>query len=259
MKIFENKLILISLLVLFPIQQPASFGQQLIADSIRDFSDTQGANNWFYGFYSGPFTPDGFTQMNAFDGSNWAVDLSAPSPFFWTRLSVNDGHPNGTITSGGRDPVEQWPVRRYVNQVEGRVRITMAIGDPIGGSTGNGVVGRVFVSNREVFTVAVPPQARVQTYSFCEDVSQDDTFDFAIDPNASDDRGDTTEFSIVIDDLTTVLFGDVNGDGVVSLLDVQPFVELLTNGGYVLQADFNCDNVVDLLDVAPLINALAGS
>lgn len=55
------------------------------------------------------------------------------------------------------------------------------------------------------------------------------------------------------------ILGDINGDGVVSLLDVAPFVDLITGG-----ADFNCagdftgDGEVDLLDVAPFVDSVVG-
>ena len=52
--------------------------------------------------------------------------------------------------------------------------------------------------------------------------------------------------------------GDVNQDGVVNLLDVGPFVDVLTNGGFQTEADINQDGVVDLLDVAPFVELLSG-
>ena len=56
-----------------------------------------------------------------------------------------------------------------------------------------------------------------------------------------------------------VLVGDVNCDGVVDLLDVAPFVDILTNGGFDVKADINEDGVVDLLDVSPFVDLLSGS
>ncbi|MEM7457247.1 MAG: dockerin type I domain-containing protein [Planctomycetota bacterium] len=47
------------------------------------------------------------------------------------------------------------------------------------------------------------------------------------------------------------ILGDVNRDGVVNLLDVAPFVELLSSGEYQFEADINGDGLVNLLDVAP--------
>ncbi|MEM9411713.1 MAG: hypothetical protein AAGA30_11405 [Planctomycetota bacterium] len=55
-----------------------------------------------------------------------------------------------------------------------------------------------------------------------------------------------------------LLIGDVNLDGLVNLLDIEPFVTLLSNGGFQAEADINQDNVVDLLDVAPFVELLSG-
>ena len=54
----------------------------------------------------------------------------------------------------------------------------------------------------------------------------------------------------------SLLLGDVNCDGVVDLLDIAPFVDLIVNGEFSEKADFNLDSVVDLLDVAPFVDAL---
>ena len=55
------------------------------------------------------------------------------------------------------------------------------------------------------------------------------------------------------------LLGDINQDGSVDLLDVAPFVELLTNGQFQAEADINQDGVVDLLDVTPFVELLTGN
>ena len=57
---------------------------------------------------------------------------------------------------------------------------------------------------------------------------------------------------------SNALLGDINKDGSVDLLDVQPFVNLLSSGGFQVEADINCDGSVDLLDVQPFVNILAG-
>ena len=53
-----------------------------------------------------------------------------------------------------------------------------------------------------------------------------------------------------------VLLGDVNLDGVVNLLDVAPFIELLSTGDYQAEADMNSDGSVNLLDVGLFVDAL---
>ncbi|MEM9412336.1 MAG: DUF4465 domain-containing protein, partial [Planctomycetota bacterium] len=51
--------------------------------------------------------------------------------------------------------------------------------------------------------------------------------------------------------------GDVNKDGEVNLLDIAPFVDLLTNQEYREVADINMDGMLDLLDVAPFVDLIA--
>ena len=53
--------------------------------------------------------------------------------------------------------------------------------------------------------------------------------------------------------------GDVNRDGNINLLDVGPFVALLSNGNYQVEADANCDGVLNLLDVGPFVDLLTGN
>lgn len=68
-----------------------------------------------------------------------------------------------------------------------------------------------------------------------------------------------TEFAAVLDAIsegTKVLVGDVNCDGAIDLLDVAPFVALVTAGDFNEKADINGDGTVDLLDVAPFVTLL---
>ena len=58
---------------------------------------------------------------------------------------------------------------------------------------------------------------------------------------------------------TAFIVGDVNGDGEVSLLDVAPFVNLITVNGFQIEADINGDGSVDLLDVAPFVDLLTSA
>ena len=55
-----------------------------------------------------------------------------------------------------------------------------------------------------------------------------------------------------------VLLGDVNLDGFVNLLDVAPFVNLVSNGLFQAEGDINEDGFVNLLDVAPFVAILSG-
>ena len=58
--------------------------------------------------------------------------------------------------------------------------------------------------------------------------------------------------------VNNVLLGDINRDGVVNLLDVEPFVDLITNGEFQFEGDLNGDGDGNLLDVDPFIDAISG-
>lgn len=78
-------------------------------------------------------------------------------------------------------------------------------------------------------------------------------------PGSIDDLG-----TVFFDDLSVaiaggdVLIGDLNGDGSVTLLDVGPFVDAISNNSTDPAADINCDGMVDLLDVGPFVALLSG-
>ena len=55
-----------------------------------------------------------------------------------------------------------------------------------------------------------------------------------------------------------VAAGDVNGDGVVNGLDIDPFVDVLLNGPYQAEADMNGDGIVNGLDVDLFVAAVLG-
>ena len=67
--------------------------------------------------------------------------------------------------------------------------------------------------------------------------------------------------SVIIDNISNsmirVLKGDINQDGTVNLLDVQPFVDLLALGTFQNEADINDDSEVNLLDVAGFVSLLS--
>ena len=84
------------------------------------------------------------------------------------------------------------------------------------------------------------------------------------DDTAGQEMGESIGQHVLVDESafqpisTGVLFGDCNGDGVVDLLDIQPFVDFIMSGEFKIEADVNQDGVVDLLDIQPLIDILLG-
>ncbi len=71
-----------------------------------------------------------------------------------------------------------------------------------------------------------------------------------------------TQGKFYIDNITItvpdILLGDVNGDGEVNGLDVDPFIDVLLSGPYQPEADMNEDQVVNGLDVDPFVSAVVG-
>ncbi|MEM9411500.1 MAG: dockerin type I domain-containing protein [Planctomycetota bacterium] len=77
--------------------------------------------------------------------------------------------------------------------------------------------------------------------------------------NSWSEFGQTT--TMILEGVVTLgdIPGDVNCDGIVDLLDVAPFIDLLTTGKFISKADLNKDGSVDLLDVGPFVDLLAGN
>ena len=90
-----------------------------------------------------------------------------------------------------------------------------------------------------------------------------DYFDIAIDPN------DDLTFWMVgeyqtsggwqssLNSFSLFVLGDINGDGIVNLLDVSPFVEAVSQGTFIPEADINGDGVVNLLDIQGFVEILS--
>jgi hypothetical protein len=190
-----------------------------IADSVAEFSGTQGQSSWFYGYYdrkadaNGTYETNDFipfprgtgNQINAtnkWDGSKW--DLSTNNPP-WTEITSTGGHPNAE--DGNPTNSLHWAVRRYVSETNGAIRITGTLAcSGTSGTCGDGTVGRIFVDGVEVFSQAVFGAS--VGYSLRVVVTVGAKVDFAIDPGpGNNDFCDTTVFTATIrtmNDLTLV-------------------------------------------------------
>ena len=70
---------------------------------------------------------------------------------------------------------------------------------------------------------------------------------------------DLDDLSVTVTSDTGVLKGDVNMDGMVTFLDINPFIGVLSSNGSQAEADCNCDGVVNFLDISTFIDILAGN
>ena len=104
------------------------------------------------------------------------------------------------------------------------------------------------------FSTTFHPVASIPNSITVADIDGDSDIDFAIA-----DRGtanNTGWVALLQNQCNDFLLGDVNMDGEVDLLDVVPFIQILTQGLFQQEADINMDGAVDLNDVAPFIDLL---
>ena len=57
--------------------------------------------------------------------------------------------------------------------------------------------------------------------------------------------------------LQGLVIGDINSDGLINFLDIQPFIEALSSPTYRIVADINCDGAVNFFDIQPFIDLLS--
>ena len=188
-----------------------------IADSIADFSNVQGQNRWYYGFFNqGPdnstaYSPGSFQNFTTFGvvgaGVWGASDVQVGSQNnVYLGLGSATGHPTGLKPPDEQDRII-WAVRRYVSEVAGDIDIALDLRKDNTNPNGGGITGRVFVDGVEIYTqfVAATNGAGFQP-TLVHNVALDSIIDFVIDPlgvavnsdGPFSPRADGTRFSAVI-------------------------------------------------------------
>lgn len=194
----------------FESDAPPSGNPVQLADSVAEFSGTQGGNSWFYGYWnkkadannsyeSADFiqfprgTGNALNSTNYWSGSLWDIPAGNPP---WTELSASGGHPAGDNSVPAS--AVHWAVRRYISETNGALRITGTLAaSSSGGTCGDGTIGRIFVDGVEVFQRTVSNLS--VGYSIVVAANVGSTIDFVIDPgNANNDFCDATVFTAVI-------------------------------------------------------------
>jgi hypothetical protein len=54
------------------------------------------------------------------------------------------------------------------------------------------------------------------------------------------------------------LYGDINGDGSVDVIDIVMVINYILDGSYITEADVNEDGVLNILDIVTLITFILG-
>ena len=109
----------------------------IIADSVADFSSTQGYLGWQYGYLHGALTSSTFKELS-WNKFGWWGGFAD----YWTAVDQIGGHPHGPISTRPAQ-VEQWAVRRWTSNFTGDVTISGILNDLNRGGGGDGVTGRI--------------------------------------------------------------------------------------------------------------------
>ena len=211
-------------------------------------------------------TPDGDYRQPGFDadGSGFCyVTYNAPG-----NSDVDNG--STTLTSPRLDAIGDGAAkvaylnynRWYLNSIGNNTqshndRLVVEISNDDGmswtlleevGPGGNEVSGKWFAKTFRISDF-VKPSDEMRVRFIASDLEGQSVVEAAID---------TVEIQFLYSLDDPALLGDVNQNGLVELLDVAPFVELVINSEYQIEADMNQDGLVTLLDVALFVEALAG-
>jgi hypothetical protein len=159
-----------------------------VADSSADFSSTQGASNWSYGYFpSGNL--NAFTILPTYNAqfNRWQHVTFGPP---WTFLDGNsNAHPNGT-----NDGTEEWATRRWISAAAGVAKISGHLAKNDTDPRGTGVYGRIYLNHALIYEHFLAPTDGTGTnYSVPATLSAGDVLDFALAPNGVDSF-DSTHF-----------------------------------------------------------------
>ncbi|HUT30769.1 MAG TPA: DNRLRE domain-containing protein [Sedimentisphaerales bacterium] len=231
-----------------------------IADSVDEFSGTQGQDSWYYGYYDGnsavPYSNLDFKELAQYGPHpdtppQWYIDHS----LYWTSLWYEGGHPHGLNHDTDQYvSAEHWAVRRWVSEVTGPIRITGNLAK-IDETCGDGVIGYIIIDGQEFWSHDVAYNDTVGVnYSIDVDLNVGSLVDFAIAPDGTD-WCDGSRFTALI----TWNLPDIDGDGDVDWHDVGMLVDWWITrcrmGEWCEGRDINRSGEVDLLDFAILAGA----
>jgi hypothetical protein len=245
---------------------------EVLADSSAEFSDVQGQNGWFNGWYNLTTDADGVYQVDdfvEFDEGEWngtAFDLNPDPSGPWTTVGQQIAHPNGTNSAPGE---EHWVVRRWVSDEEGDVLLTARLSDGNLTCNGNGTTLELYQNGELLDTVTANGVGGGNSTRVLATLGMGDVIDLALTPEGDDgqrgDGCDGTLFSMIVQ--RPILFtpvgggvtGDFNGNGVLDSGDIDDLTEQSASGTHPAAYDLNGDSLVNVDDVNVWVKDLFGS
>ena len=168
---------------------------EVLADSVRDFSGTQGQGNWTYGYCvsnrdgSAPYAPGDVKPMfwEASQG-DWDDRWQGPGQWF----SIGEAGASPAAKGSG----QMWTVRRWTSDTAGPVHIVASVkhGQP----KGDGVGCKIFLDGKELFSKLVAPKSSIDI-DLSPTIQKGSRLDFVITPGPGiDSNFDATSCRITI-------------------------------------------------------------
>jgi hypothetical protein len=176
---------------------------RILADSVADFTLTQGSYGWYYGSDDGSL--EHFTLLTEksviilFEPvipATW--DCWANKTAHWTQIFRLGAHPNGTDTSSPSNAVLERAVRRWVSNYAGKVIISgeAAKIDLVGS---NGVDVLIYVDGVLLFNQFIQgDDGAGLAYELSSTLNVGSTVDFVLDPHEGADHHDLSRFTAAI-------------------------------------------------------------
>ena len=167
---------------------------QLIANSLRDFSGEQGRGGWSYHYIannrngSAPYDPANIAPMRWLPSpGDWADVWTGPGKYFTLG---EEGGSGGVINSG-----QGWAVLRWTSDRDGPVHLAAA---PRAAAQGDGIGVKVFTNGKELFSQLLLAGATA-TIDLTTTVVKGTRLDFVVTPGpATDTNYDSVDWQVSI-------------------------------------------------------------
>ena len=178
---------------------PVEEEPELLADSVTEYSPVQGERGWTYGYLE-PGGTGTFAEMRTYVAGGadpgWYAGAGG---VYWTMMDAESAHPNGETTTGGREPVEQWAVRRWTSDVAGEVDVTGQFAKLAVDGESNGAAAYIYVDGVLSWAWYIEGwDDKGVDYVKRLVVAEGSTVDFVLDPWQADDRSDRSRFTAQI-------------------------------------------------------------
>jgi hypothetical protein len=174
-----------------PVDAVRELGRNVtVADTIRDFSNTQGSSNgtWYYGncfvIPGTAYDPNSLTAMT-YTRQSFGYEYS--SFYSYAKIDANGAHPSARYGYPIVYPV--WTVRRWISNVAANARIT---GKIIRSAIfGDGTGARIYVNGNLVYSTIVGGAGAGATldFDFTTPIQVGAKVDFAVTPGSAIDIG----------------------------------------------------------------------